>query len=110
MSKKHEKKNFIMLNEKFVCENCGKNNEPLKGGCRNHCKFCLHSKHVDENIPGDRESKCHGLMIPIDVDSNSKKGYIIIHRCENCGVITRNKHASDDDFDAIITLSKSKML
>lgn len=110
MSTEDGKRNFVMKNEKFICENCGRKNEKLKGGCRNHCRFCLYSKHVDKKIPGDRESKCQGIMEPIDVDSNNKKGYVIIHCCKKCGVKTRNKYAFDDDFDAIITLSKTKLL
>lgn len=109
-SRKSGRKNFIMLNEEFICENCGKKNLPLKGGCRNHCRYCLYSKHVDKSIPGDRNSECRGLMEPVDVDSSGKKGYILIHRCTECGIKTRNKSARDDDFDAIITLSRTKKL
>ncbi|WP_419962425.1 RNHCP domain-containing protein [Psychrobacillus sp. BM2] len=28
---------------------------------RNHCPFCLFSKHLD-NYPGDRSSECQDLM------------------------------------------------
>jgi hypothetical protein len=104
------RKNFISNNEGFTCEKCGKENPPAKGGCRNHCVFCLYSKHVDENVPGDRLSKCKGLMEPIEVDQQGKKGYLIIHRCMKCGKIIRNKTAKDDDFDAIIRLSTRKLI
>ncbi|WDF05905.1 RNHCP domain-containing protein [Shouchella hunanensis] len=33
------------------------------GSYRNHCPFCLYSKHQDI-IPGDRASTCGGLMEP----------------------------------------------
>lgn len=99
------RKNFIFKNEEFVCENCKKNNPKLNRGCRNHCKYCLYSKHVDKNIPGDRKSTCNGLMKPISLDQDGKKGYIIIQKCERCSHENRNKMAEDDNFDAIIKLS-----
>jgi len=105
-----QRKNFIFKNEKFVCENCKKENPLLKGGCRNHCKFCLCSKHVDKEIPGDRKSGCNGLMKAISVEQDSKKGYIISQKCTKCRYINRNKIAPDDDFDAIIELSVNKMV
>ena len=105
-----DKKNFIFINEEFTCGNCKKDNPLLKGSCRNHCKFCLYCKHVDEKIPGDRKSECKGLMEPVSVDQDGKKGYIIIHKCLKCGAENRNKAAQDDDFDAIIKLSVNKMV
>ncbi|MBD3156562.1 RNHCP domain-containing protein [Candidatus Peregrinibacteria bacterium] len=95
-----------MHNESFVCEHCGKPNPPLKAGCRNHCRFCLYSKHVDHDIPGDRNSDCGGLMKPESLDQSGKKGYIIIHTCSICGKTIRNKCAPDDSIDAMITVSK----
>jgi len=106
----NNRRNFISLNDGFICENCGKKNEPQQGSCRNHCVFCLYSKHVDDKIPGDRASKCKGLMQPIEVDHDGKKGYVIIHKCMQCGKVIRNRVALDDDFDAIIQLSLRKGL
>ena len=103
-----ERKNFIMKNEVFICENCGKRNNLLKGGYRNHCKYCLYSKHVDDLIPGDRASNCKSLMAPIELDKSGSKGYIIIHKCIKCGKEIRNKTATDDSIDAIINLSTHK--
>jgi hypothetical protein len=110
MSTKDVKKNFISINEGFICKNCGKKNGILKGGCRNHCTKCLHSLHVDENIPGDRNSQCRGVMEPVEVEKNGKKGYMIVHKCSKCAKISRNKCAYDDDFDAIIKLSRCKLI
>jgi len=105
-----DRKNFIMINETFICENCGKKNNPLKGSCRNHCKYCLYSKHVDDKIPGDRKSNCKQLMIPIELDQSGSKGYIIIHKCIKCGKKIRNKVAEDDSIDTIIALSTHRNL
>jgi DNA-directed RNA polymerase subunit RPC12/RpoP len=88
-----------MRNESFVCENC-KKTVPLHpdGSARNHCPFCLYSKHVDENFPGDRAANCHSLMEPIDIDYRKNKGNMIRHRCLTCKKEIPNKIAPDDNF------------
>lgn len=96
--------NFTVIDEEFVCENCGKKVPKLGYSCRNHCLECLYSKHVDIN-PGDRQESCHGLLEPIGVELSSKKGYIIISKCKKCGAIRKNKVAEDDNMDLIIKLS-----
>jgi len=101
---------FVEIDEAFTCENCGYEVEPLGYSSRNHCPKCLHSKHVDIN-PGDRAEDCKGLLIPINVENNSKKGQVIIFRCKKCGQIRKNKVAEDDDFDTIIkVVEQSKFL
>ena len=96
--------NFTVIDEEFICENCGYNVKKLGYSCRNHCPKCLYSKHVDIN-PGDREESCHGLLVPIGLEISSKKGYIIIFKCKKCGAIRKNKVAEDDNMDLIISLS-----
>jgi hypothetical protein len=89
---------FIPRQESFVCENCGFEVEMLKHGtCRNHCPKCLYSKHVDADGPGDRASSCQGLMRSIAIDTDTKKGFVIMHKCEKCGKEIRNKAAPDDE-------------
>ena len=66
--------NFVVIDEQFVCENCGFNVPKLGYSCRNHCPKCLHSKHVDKN-PGDREEECHGDLEPVGLEIG-KKGYV----------------------------------
>jgi DNA-directed RNA polymerase subunit RPC12/RpoP len=91
-------------NKGFTCLNCKKYNPPHSSSERNHCKYCLYSKHLDLNIPGDRKSKCLGIMKVIKIDFNSKKGYMLIHKCIKCGKINKNKVMDDDDFDKIIEI------
>ena len=98
---------FTEIDEEFICENCGKKVPKLGYSCRNHCPYCLHSKHVDIN-PGDREETCQGLLKPIDVEINPKKGYVIVFKCTKCGAIRKNKAAEDDNMDLIINLSVKK--
>lgn len=95
---------FTEIDEEFVCENCGKKVEKLGYSCRNHCPYCLYSKHLDIN-PGDRKETCHGMLEPIGIETDGKKGYVIIFKCKKCGKICKNKAAEDDDMDIIIGLS-----
>lgn len=84
-------------NSSFVCANCGKFIVPLTNGSyRNHCPFCLCSLHVD-NAPGDRESSCKGLMVPVAYRYHSKKGYQIKHKCVQCGKEQWNRIAEDTE-------------
>jgi RNHCP domain-containing protein len=96
-----ERKNFITINESFICQNCGEDNPKLKKSCRNHCRKCLYSLHVDKNIPGDRESTCKALMEPFRADQKD-----IFHKCTKCSKIIPNKIAPDDNFEKIIELSQ----
>ena len=80
-------KKFTMKDESFVCENCGKIVEKLNYTARDHCPYCLYSKHLDIN-PGDRLNDCLGLLKPIDIEK-FKNTYKIIYKCEKCGKYTR---------------------
>ena len=99
-----EKSRFTEIDESFICDNCGKEVQPLGYSCRNHCPYCLHSKHIDKN-PGDRAEDCKGDLEPIGLETNSKKGSIILFRCKKCGALRKNKVATDDDMELIIKLS-----
>ncbi len=100
----------IGTNERFVCAHCGADVPPLANGSyRNHCPVCLHSLHVDVH-PGDRASDCGGLLVPVGVEHSGKKGWVIVHRCERCGAVRRNKAALDDpvmpdDHGVLVALS-----
>jgi hypothetical protein len=99
------RKNFIYKNEAFECLNCKFLNGKGEGFIRNHCSKCLYSLHVDEVVPGDRESSCLGLMYPEAVFMNSKKGWTIVHKCLKCAKIINNMIALDDDIDLIAKIS-----
>jgi DNA-directed RNA polymerase subunit RPC12/RpoP len=87
MSRKNE-------NTGFTCANCGKTVLPLDNGSyRNHCPFCLYSKHVDI-LPGDRRENCGGLMEPVNLRYKPGKGWQILHRCVRCGAERVNKVAA----------------
>ena len=96
-------KKFNMLDETFICENCKKEVPKLNYTARDHCPYCLYSKHVDIN-PGDRQNTCKGLLKPISIEKH-KNTYKIIYKCLKCNQIHKNIIAKDDDYDKIISLS-----
>ena len=87
-----ENKRFTKNDSGFICGHCKKEVPPLGYTSRNHCPYCIWSRHLDEN-PGDRLSECKGLMEPVSAVPDNKIGYIIIHKCTECGAIRRNKAA-----------------
>ena len=96
-------KRFNMIDENFICEVCGKEVSKLNYTARDHCPFCLCSKHVDIN-PGDRLETCHGVLKPVGIEK-FKDTYKIIYKCNKCGMNKRNIMANDDNMDEIIKLS-----
>ena len=97
-------KRFNMIDENFVCENCGREVPILGYTARDHCPYCLYSKHVDID-PGDRRNPCRGLMRPIGVEKY-KDTYKIIYKCSKCHEKHKNIIAKDDDMDKIIEISR----
>lgn len=96
-------KRFNELDEGFICDNCGKKVNPLGYTSRDHCPYCLYSKHVDI-MPGDRSNTCCGLLKPIEIEKY-KDIYKIIYKCEKCHTTHKNIIAKDDDMNEIIKIS-----
>lgn len=96
-------KRFKMIDEEFICENCNNKVMPLKYSARDHCPFCLYSKHLDI-FPGDRLNECKGLLKPVGIEK-FRDSYKIIYTCLSCGESHKNIMASDDDMDLIIKIS-----
>ena len=124
MDRKEEKEREkqLKLEEKkggFRCCNCGQwvsLSEFMGTEHRNHCSFCLWSKHVDLRKPGDRKSECQTGMKPIGLtfkhEGVDKYGIprqgelMLIHECVNCGKISINRIAGDDNTEAILRIFK----
>jgi hypothetical protein len=72
---------------------------------RNHCPYCLWSRHLDLYTPGDRLSACKAGMQPVGLTlKKTLKNYgpdrgemMLIHVCADCGSISINRIAADDD-------------
>jgi hypothetical protein len=101
---------FSDFNADFTCKNCGRyiSARTAVSGVvnRNHCPYCLHSRHVDLFKAGDRLCACKSLMAPIGLTlKKSRDKYahkqggelMLIHRCTACGVLSINRIAADDD-------------
>jgi len=85
---------------------------------RNHCPYCLYSRHVDLYEAGDRLSACKSPMKPIGLTAKtSRKKYgaglgelMLIHLCIDCDSLSINRIAADDDFETIASLYKRSLL
>ena len=85
---------------------------------RNHCPYCLWSRHLDLYAAGDRLSACKGQMKPIGL--TMKKGrnkyrpekgseLMLIHKCIDCGCLSINRIATDDDPDSVMEAFHSSL-
>lgn len=87
----------------FKCSHCKQFvviNDIMGTANRNHCNWCLWSKHVDID-KGDRRSSCHGGMEPIGLtfkhEGLGRIGEVmLIHLCSLCQKISINRIARDD--------------
>ena len=83
--------------------------EPLRSGVqhRNHCPYCLWSKHVDLRAAGDRLCACKGPMRPVGLarkqrhkkyapDTEPSGELLLVHQCAACGAFSLNRIAADD--------------
>ena len=64
---------------------------------RNHCPSCLWSRHVDDDVPGDREADCGASMEPLAVSVRGDGEWGLVHRCAGCGAMRLNRTAGDDN-------------
>ena len=99
----------------FVCLNCKKivSGAVFLSGVRNrnHCPYCLHSRHMDLHRPGDRLAACKSKMRPIGLtikktlnkySENSE--VMLIHLCTKCGKLSINRIAADDLKERILAV------
>ncbi len=101
---------FDDFNADFTCKHCGHfvtANRFVSGvNNRNHCPYCLHSRHVDLFEPGDRLCACKGIMAPVGLtfkrstDKYARRNQgelMLVHCCQTCGDLSINRIAADDD-------------
>ncbi len=90
----------------FACRACGVTVVCTGAGTehRNHCPNCLHSVHLDVE-PGDRAADCGGLMEPIAVWVRRGGEWAVIHRCRQCGALSSNRIAADDNDALLLSLA-----
>jgi DNA-directed RNA polymerase subunit RPC12/RpoP len=102
-------------NVDFRCLHCGYpvSANPILSGVanRNHCPYCLWSRHLDLFAAGDRLSACKAPMQPLGLTlKRSLKKYsragcgelMLVHVCKECGRVAFNRIAADDDVDRLL--------
>src|SRR5215469_813654 len=91
----------------FQCGHCGVDVSLDAPGTshRNHCPNCLWSRHLDRNVPGDRQAGCPGGMEPIAVTVRGEHRWMLIHRCTRCGRLRMNRTAADDNVLLLVQLA-----
>ena len=111
-------------NQEFICSHCERKvfyDRSIGTKHRNHCPYCLWSKHVDLDESGDRKSACQDEMEPISLTfkqegitkyGKAKQGELmLIHQCLKCNKISINRLAADDNSQVILEVfEKSKQL
>ncbi|OGO26024.1 MAG: hypothetical protein A2136_02365, partial [Chloroflexi bacterium RBG_16_54_11] len=80
---------------------------------RNHCPYCLWSRHLDLWAAGDRLSACKAGMQPIGLTvkpgrnkyaSHLAGELMLVHLCLECNHVSINRIAADDAPDALMRL------
>ncbi len=107
---------FSVINNDFKCLHC---QHPVSANSlvsgvhnRNHCPYCLWSRHMDLHRPGDRLAACRAGMRPVGLTlKKTGKKYgpgtgelMLIHLCHDCGKVSINRIAADDDPEMILTI------
>ena len=85
--------------ESFRCRQCGLDVPTFAPGTahRNHCPNCLWSRHLDDDVPGDRDAECGSSMEPIAISVRGDGEWVIVHRCSGCDELHLNRIAGDDN-------------
>ena len=85
---------------------------------RNHCPYCLWSCHLDLYAAGDRLSACKGLMKPVGLtlkmgrnkyQRDARGELMMVHECVECGALSINRIAADDDPSNILAVFESSI-
>ena len=93
--------------------------EPALSGVqnRNHCPYCLWSRHLDLLRPGDRLAACKEKMKPVGLTfKKTAKKYgnwlgelMLVHLCLECGKVSINRIAADDVAGTIYDLFEGSL-
>ncbi len=96
----------------MVCHNSVSAEAAISGvRNRNHCPYCLSSRHLDLFEAGDRLSACKARMRPVALTlKKTAKKYpgagqgelMLVHLCDECGKPSINRIAADDDLATLL--------
>jgi hypothetical protein len=84
---------------------------------RNHCPYCLWSRHMDLYTAGDRLSACKAPMQPLALTTKrgrnkygSGRGELmLVHLCTGCGNVSLNRIAADDDAETLLEVFNASL-
>ena len=106
----------------FRCLHCGYHvsANPILSGVvnRNHCPYCLWSRHLDLLAAGDRLSVCKAPMQPLGLTvKKAHKKYsragsgelMVVHACTDCGKVAINRIAADDDVEMLLEVFEGSL-
>ena len=111
----------LNYNTDFTCQHCRRfvsANAFLAGAQnRNHCPYCLWSRHLDLFEPGDRLAACKAGMRPVALSvKRSRKKYaprsgelMLVHQCTDCGKLSINRIAADDIADYVFEVYEASL-
>lgn len=85
---------------------------------RNHCPYCLWSRHLDLYGAGDRLSACKAPMQPVALTTkrsrnkyNRSRGELmLVHLCTDCGEVSINRIAADDGAGALLEVFHASLV
>jgi hypothetical protein len=86
---------------------------------RNHCPYCLWSCHLDLYAAGDRLSACKAPMKPVGLTMKMGRNkyqraargeLMLIHQCTECGTLSINRVAADDDSETILAVFQDSLM
>ena len=92
----------------FTCKHCGGyvSTDHAASGVRNrnHCPYCLWSRHVDLYAAGDRLAACKAPMRPLGLSLKAARDrygsdcgeLMLVHLCTECAALSINRIAADD--------------
>jgi hypothetical protein len=105
----------VDINADFTCKHCGFHVTTLHwvSGVihRNHCPYCLHSRHLDLFQPGDRLNACREVMVPVGLTLKRRKDkfsqysqgeLMLVHQCTGCAGLSINRIAADDNPEMVM--------
>ncbi len=111
-----------MFPDEFFCLRCGvivSGAYALSGvRNRNHCPYCLWSRHLDWREPGDRLSSCKSAMRPIGLTLKKARNkyapgpsgeLMVVHQCTACRAVSINRIAADDGTGTLVEVFRSSL-
>lgn len=106
---RHQRGRIRPIEQSFICIHCQMHvscaPEVARVQNRNHCPYCLWSRHLDAHRAGDRLAGCRAAMEPIGLAvkfhrnkyASERDGELmLIHQCTICPKLALNRIAADD--------------